>query len=363
MYKNFKQYGKLLIQFISFWVIAMSLFTVFRYLGMDQASMVSPSFAESGNAVFFEPLFPTVVLGVCLGIFYASIDFFFERYMEKRMALGVSIVVRTFIYFISTLTIITLIIEVSSPYIAHNFNIELGWWITDKRFWAVAIYIILAAFVHNFLRIATERFGKGTFVKILFGKYRKPREEKRIFMFLDLKGATEIAERIGHFLYSQFLQDCFYDLNEILSKYEAEIYQYVGDEAVLSWSFKKGAQNHNCIAIFFAFENQIHSKKDYYMAKYGVIPKFKAGLHGGTLMAAEVGFVKKELAYHGDVINTSARLQAECNKQRVSLILSNELFEQINIEKLLVSKFLGKVNLKGKKEGVGIHAVYGLITN
>lgn len=358
MNKTVKQYIKLLIQFISFWVIAMSLFTIFRYLGMDQASMINPSFAASGNTVFFEPLFPTVVLGVCLGVLYASIDFFFETYIEKRMALGVSIVLRAFIYFISTLTIITIIIEVSALYIPHNFNIERGWWTSDKRVWAVGIYIILAAFVHNFLRITSERFGKGTFVKMLFGKYRKPREVKRIFMFLDLKGATEIAERIGHFLYSQFLQDCFFDLNEVVSKYEADIYQYVGDEAVLSWSFKKGAQNRHCIAVYFAFKNQIHSKKDAYMAKYGVVPVFKAGLHGGTLMAAEVGFVKKELAYHGDVINTASRLQLECGKQGVDFIVSEDLLRQLHVTNQTCTASLGKVMLKGKKEGVYIHKVF-----
>ena len=53
-------------------------------------------------------------------------------------------------------------------------------------------------------------------------------EEKRIFMFLDLRSSTFIAEKLGHKLYSEFIQDCFLDL-EVVRRHKAEIYQYVGD--------------------------------------------------------------------------------------------------------------------------------------
>lgn len=93
------------------------------------------------------------------------------------------------------------------------------------------------------------------------------------------------------------------------------------------------------------------------MEKYGIFPKFKAGLHGGRLMAAEVGFVKKELAYHGDVINTSARIQAECNKHNVDLILSEELLKDLRIEHFTASRSLGNVLLKGKRKKIGIYTL------
>jgi len=51
----------------------------------------------------------------------------------------------------------------------------------------------------------------------------------------------------------------------------------------------------------------------YYLSKYGRVPVFKAGIHGGKVMALEVGSVKKELAYLGDIVNTTARIQGECN--------------------------------------------------
>ena len=195
------------------------------------------------------------------------------------------------------------------------------------------------------------------FFKILIGRYRNPKEEKRIFMFLDLKNSTTIAEKLGHHVYCRFIQDCFLDLNEVVLNYEAEIYQYVGDEAVLSWSYKRGITNNNCLGLFLAFEKQRQSKKKYYLEKYNVFPEFKAGLHGGAVMVAEVGFVKKELAYHGDVINTSARIQAECNKYNAPLLLSENLLKDLKMDKLPSSKSLGNVLLKGKLETVNIYTI------
>ncbi|MEO0528051.1 MAG: adenylate/guanylate cyclase domain-containing protein, partial [Bacteroidota bacterium] len=264
---------------------------------------------------------------------------------------------RTSIYFLVTISFFTGALGVLSLFFELNINLKYGWWLWDKRFWALIFYIVLSSFVFSFLKIATERFGKGVFVKVLLGKYKNPREEERIFMFLDLKDSTSIAEKIGHLTYSQFLQDCFYDLNSVVPKYNAEIYQYVGDEAVLSWPYRRGLANNNCIALFYAFEEQKLSRREYYMEKYGIFPKFKAGLHGGRLMAAEVGFVKKELAYHGDVINTSARIQAECNKHNVDLILSEELLKDLRIEHFTASRSLGNVLLKGKRKKIGIYTL------
>ena len=65
-------------------------------------------------------------------------------------------------------------------------------------------------------------------------------------------------------------------------------------------------------------------------------------------MVAEVGVVKKELAFHGDVINTSARIQAECNKYHVPILISEKLKIDLNENDSYTVKHLGSVLLKGK---------------
>jgi len=172
-----------------------------------------------------------------------------------------------------------------------------------------------------------------------------------------LKSTTLLAETLGHLKYSLLIQDCFYDLNEIAAKHEAQIYQYIGDEAVLSWPYEKGVAHSSCIDLFFAFQQKVQSKASYYHKKYNILPEFKAGLHGGALMVTEVGVVKKELAYHGDVINTAARIQAQCNANNVPILISERLLADLDLGKKYISRFIGKVLLKGKGARVNIHTL------
>ncbi len=334
----------------------MGLLGVFRYYGIDEAESIdlNHGFSKIGIPRI---LGAYVVLGFSIGLLYTIVDSVFEKLVSKKLTMGLRMFFKNIVYLIVTIALFTLAIEIFSSINQLNINNEFGWWRTNKTFRAIVLYIILCSFVFSFLKIAIEKFGKGVFIKMLMGKYKNPKEEKRIFMFLDLKSSTGIAEELGHFKYSQLIQDCFYDLNEVTPKYDAEIYQYVGDEAVLCWPYKKGLANTNCVRLFFAFQRQKLAKKEYYSEKYGLVPEFKAGLHGGVLMVAEVGIVKKELAYHGDVINTSARIQEECNKHNVRILISETLLKDLRVDNSFSSTSLGTVPLKGKHKKINIHTL------
>jgi adenylate cyclase len=357
MNRNLRHFLKLLWQSVAFWTPAIICFGIFRYYGIEEEEGITVRGGFDGGKTFFQPMLIFSLLGFGLGILYALVDFFFERYKYKKMALGLDLLIKSILHFVVTIFFVTVIRHISSGMLNVDFNPEPGWWHYDKRFWIFIFYVIISSLVFSFIRIATERFGKDTFLKMLIGKYKEPREEERIFMFLDLKDSTTIAETLGHFKYSQFIQDCFLDLNKVVLKYDAEIYQYVGDEVVLSWPYKKGIENNNCLGLFFAFQEKRQSRSVYYKQKYGVYPVFKAGLHGGVLMVAEVGFVKKELAYHGDVINTSARIQGECNSHNVNLLLSEKVLTDLKIDEFSISKSMGDVLLKGKHKKIKIHTI------
>jgi len=87
----------------------------------------------------------------------------------------------------------------------------------------------------SFLIQINTKFTPGVLILLLMGRYDNPKEEERIFIFLDLKSSTTHAEKLGHVKYSKLIRDCFLHINYISVKYRAEIYQYVVDEIVLSW--------------------------------------------------------------------------------------------------------------------------------
>ena len=71
-----------------------------------------------------------------------------------------------------------------------------------------------------------------------------------------------IAEELGHIQFSRLIQDCFTDLS-VVRDYKVDIYQYVGDEAVLSWSIANGLENFNCIKAYFEVENLLEKRDDF----------------------------------------------------------------------------------------------------
>lgn len=355
MRRTFQQYLLFTFRSIIFWVLAFGFMIIIRYFGV---------FEEKGVSILPKYELPLIHLltfvslaAIPFGIFYAAIEFLFDRYLAKSLSLGVIVFTKNFIYLVTLIFLVSYVVESTGYMLDVSIYEERGWWRTNKTFWSIMIFFIVASLVFSFIKIANEKFGRGVFIKMLLGKYRKPKEEKRIFMFLDLKASTTIAEKLGHYTYSQLIQDCFYDLNTIVRRYDAEIYQYVGDEAVLSWTYKRGIKRNNALQLYFGFEEKIRTRCTYYQEKYDLIPEFKAGVHGGTLMVTEVGSVKKEIAYHGDVINTTARIQSQCNTFNASVLISESLLAEMKLPETFITKNIDDLVLKGKVKTINVYSV------
>ncbi|WP_179225594.1 nucleotidyl cyclase domain-containing protein [Hymenobacter mucosus] len=59
------------------------------------------------------------------------------------------------------------------------------------------------------------------------------------------------------------------------------------------------------------------------------MPTFTAAAHGGPVKTVLVGRAHNELVYHGDVLNTTARIQAQCNALGSQLLISEVLYQQL----------------------------------
>ena len=255
--------------------------------------------------------------------------------------------------------IVTLIISsfLSDSYIFSQkiFDILLGF-ISDYSFWSSVIYTGIILDIALFYSEIETFIGKSVLMNYL-GKYHKPIQEKRIFMFLDMKSSTAIAEQIGHQRYFELLKKYYSDMTNAILETSGEVYQYVGDEIVVTWKEKEGIHKNNCIECFIKISKAISENRDYYFEQFGLVPDFKAGYHIGEVTAGEIGIIKKDIIYTGDILNTTARIQAECNTYNSKILISETLknklqntmsFSFINIEKLV---------LRGKKEVIQLYKV------
>ncbi len=241
-------------------------------------------------------------------------------------------------------------------YVVEEFSLgELLQHEMDQMF-AIAVLFTAISFMARLFIEIDRKLGPGNLGRLITAQYYSPKEVNRIFMFVDMKGSTTIAEKLGHLKYSRFLQDCYQDF-AVVDQYCAEIYQYVGDEAVISWSVTKGKDQSNFLEAFYAFKRALNERKNYYQQEYGVTPVFKAGANCGLVTVTEVGAIKRELSYHGDTLNTASRIQEKCNELEAELLISDQLKELAIHDTRYTFEDVGAMRLKGKDMQVQLYKV------
>jgi len=333
------------------WILGAFLFGFIRVWGNDSL----PAFER---VLEFKPVqfsFEMLVLGLAIGIPFGIMDYVLDtkwiRHRSYWKIILIKVVIQVFIaiFSLAILVIYTNTIEDDMVSMMSLIFSE------TSLLWIVFTGII--SFILYFLEVVKSKIGDRVMFNLIMGKYHNPRIETRIFMFLDMKDSTTHAENLGHIKFSSLIQDSFNDLTSALIEHRVEVYQYVGDEAVLTWNLSDGFKNANCLQVYFAFQNALKSKREYYENKYGFVPFFKAGVHLGDVTVSEVGIIKREIAYHSDVLNTAARIQGKCNEFEAELLISEQLKDNLDDHKFFKFQQIGGISLKGKHQLVNIFKV------
>jgi FixJ family two-component response regulator len=180
-------------------------------------------------------------------------------------------------------------------------------------------------------------------------------EVERIFMFLDITSSTAIAEKLGHLKFFELINDFFNDIAEPIYDNNGEIYQYVGDEVVVSWPLKVGVKDSSVLHCFFDIVDRIEHLSGNYVDRYELVPGFKAGMHFGKVSTGTIGTLKKEIIYTGDVLNTTSRIEGQCNQYKVNNLLSKDLMDVLPNRDPFEFDKIGEISLRGKASYVTLY--------
>ncbi|HSH52901.1 MAG TPA: adenylate/guanylate cyclase domain-containing protein [Bacteroidales bacterium] len=301
-----------------------------------------------------------VLLFLSLGIavWFSFIDLLFSDRIVRFLPIQMTLFLRSVLYFASVFLLI--LVAARSPltiYTKENYKEILNLLPKmDIPFYRFLLFFYVFGFFNHLIRATIKKVGRGNMRSWVFGFMNKPREAERIFMFLDMKNSTSIAEKLGHKKFSHLVQDIFNDLS-VVDNYHGEIYQYLGDGAIVSWSLKKGIKKNNFLRAYFAFTHGIHKRRRYYHRKYVNIPEFKAGIHAGKVMVLQVGQIRRDISYNGDTLNTAARIEKMCNEYRQEVLISGNLFELIKDKSKFTFKNMENIKLKGKRKAIDIYQV------
>ncbi len=301
----------------------------------------------------------SVIVGLPLGLAFGIFELFLfpsaERWFRNWSFTGI-VVFKALLYTVVITFVVIILMAIAGLSEGRQINELWTALVSTGQLVLIGFTLCIYALLVFLLQV-NRLLGEGVLWKFILGKYHQPREEARIFMFLDMNSSTTIAERLGHVRFYALLNELFHEISKPVRQTKAEIYQYVGDEVVLTWEVKDGLENSNCLKTFFMFRDILIRKRDDYLKNYGVVPEFKAGLHFGKVIAAQIGDLKREIVYNGDVLNTTARIRSECNTFKKDCLVSGMLKSRLSDNKSFNWERMSLVGLRGKEVEVEIYSV------
>ncbi len=349
-------------------VVFITIFWVLINILMELHNAVNYDPATRGHFLYFmfgrnaaEHFLITSVGPLIGGLFAGTFIVFYQREKLKGKTYRQKLLIHSALYvlFVSFCILLAGAVGAMNNHTGSSFWNNLYTDVISLRVLRLVLawYVVVIATI--FLLDITEKFGAATLKRMLLGKYHTPGKEQRIFMFLDLKSSTTIAESIGDERYFKMLHFFYQVANEAILQCNGEIYQYVGDEIVISWRQEQGLKNANCLQCFTAVEKAVEENAERFKNGFGVVPRFKAGVHTGTVVTGEIGTIKKDIVYSGDVLNTTARIVALCNAYEQKLMISSTLYNLLTDKSGYQFTLLGSPELRGKKIALDLYGVSG----
>ncbi len=199
--------------------------------------------------------------------------------------------------------------------------------------------------------------GSRELVNILFAQYHRPVREERAFLFIDLIGSGALAASLGDEKAQLLISRFFSDIAKPIADHDGEIHRYVGDEVVVTWPLAEAVFESRCLNCVLSIRERIRDLAASYETEFGLSPRFRAGLHGGPVVACEVGEDRREIVYFGASINTAARLEQMTRDLDREWLVTGDLLNQMEWPEHLQPEPLGLVTLKKDEQPVEVFAL------
>lgn len=268
----------------------------------------------------------------------------------RRLPLAVYFASKLLFYILVIVGGIVMMRFVFTPDAAHFLRF-------DDIFRRSLLFAVAISVIFNLIFDIGALLGFGTLKNLLTGRYVQPRREQRAFLLIDMRDSTGMAERLGAIRFHELLNDFFRDVADGALECEAEIHKYVGDEAILTWPEDRGLAEGDCLRCPFIVRDRIEHHRAQYLARFGVVPTFRAAIHCGEIVAGEIGDLRREIAYVGHTLNVTARLLEAAKELGHDLLVSADLLARAPLPADLTARKLPTLSVRGRAEPLEIAAL------
>ncbi len=226
------------------------------------------------------------------------------------------------------------------------------------QFYQLVLRVVVVTSIAILVVQVEELMGRRMFFGFLLGRYEKPKDEERIVLTMDLVDSTGLAERMGDMLYYRFLNVTYSLMTDAVLRNEAEIHKYVGDEVIFTWPMRIGTRYENCLDLYFDITERIEEHREELIREFGTVPRYRAAVHGGRVIIAQIGHIKRAIDLSGDVMNSVSRMLGLAKTMKADLLASTALMDRIpSASKRFALGPQHTVPVKGRRRAVTVHEV------
>ena len=172
-------------------------------------------------------------------------------------------------------------------------------------------------------------------------------------LFSDIRSFTTISEGMTPQENFTFLNDYLKQVIPPIRMNHGFIDKYIGD-AVMA-IFPDTPEDAVKAAIGMLRELEAYNRKD----KLKCALRIGVGLHTGTLMLGTIGDdARMDGTVISDTVNLASRLEGLTKRYGASLIVSEQTLEAMDNVEQYQTRFLGRIQVKGKTAAVGVYEMY-----
>ncbi len=220
--------------------------------------------------------------------------------------------------------------------------------VTVPLIYGIAIVAITALRVVGFL-------GARNLLDLVTGRYRRPAVERRVFLFLDVKGSTALVERLGPKGAKALIGKFFFDISSPITDHGGDIYRFTGDGLVATWHWDDAVRDGQVMRAVQDIRDAVRREEDEYRQHFDAVPAFRIGIHGGEIVVSEEGDVRRAIGFYGDTIHIAARMEQKAKELGVDLVVSEDVAQALESSPLPLVE-VARETVRGISRPIGMYS-------
>jgi adenylate cyclase len=294
------------------------------------------SFATRGSIIY--AIIDSILVGTGVGLF----EQFYVQSLRGRWLRSM--------HPLLSITIYTAFVAVLFVVAIHLSHLLTGQWDTLPRAYRrlpFALPLVIAFSVIGIVVMRTVHFiGIETLFHLMIGTYHRPVIQEKVLLFLDINDSTSLSERLGAVQIKSLVGKFLFDISKPITDHGGEIYLYKGDGLIALWNWDEAMRGNKILRAIDAVFAAVRREEAAYQREFGVVPRFRIGVHGGEVVVSEQGDTKRAIGIYGSTINIAARMEEAAKAHGVGCAISGDVAQALSDDERQLQP-LGDEQVKG----------------